>query len=62
MGVDSWLLAQQPVAAVLHVSLVTRKPDFCLCKNCTADQRLRFCYTDSSISTINLLKSEISSS
>ena len=44
-----------------------RKPDFCICENkakdqlgsnCTADQRLCFCYMDS---TIPLLKSEISS-
>ena len=46
-----------------------RKPDFCLCEikdadqlcsNCTADQRLCFRYTDSTISL--LFKSEISSS
>ena len=45
-----------------------RKPDFCLCENkgadqlrsnCEADQRLCFCYTDSSIPP--LLISKISS-
>ena len=45
-----------------------RKPDFCLCEkkgadqlysNCTADQRLCFCYADSIIPL--LLKSKISS-
>ena len=41
-----------------HMSLVVRQPDFCLCENkgadqlrsnCKADQRLCFCYLDSSI-------------
>ena len=51
-----------------YMSLVVRKPRFCICKNKDtdqlrgnreADQRLCFCYTDS---TIPLLpKSEISS-
>ena len=51
-----------------HLSLVMRKPAFCICENkdadqlrsnCTADQRLCFRYMDS---TIPLLpKSEISS-
>ena len=41
-----------------------RKPDFCLCENkgedhCTADQRLCFRYTDSTISLLS--KSKISS-
>ena len=55
-----------------HMSRVMRKPDFCLCKNksadqlcsnCTADQRLCLRYTDSTIPrTIPLLsKSKISS-
>ena len=48
------------------MSHIMRKPDFCLCdnkdadqlcSNCTADQRLCFCYTNSII----FLKSEISS-
>ena len=53
----------------LYMSRVMRKPDFCLCENkgadqlcsnCTADQRLCFCYN--SDSTIPLLsKSKISS-
>ena len=52
----------------LQLSLVVRKPAFCICENKDtdqlrgnreADQHLRFCYTDS---TIPLLpKSEISS-
>ena len=51
-----------------NMSRVTRKPDFCLCENkgadqlrsnCTADQRLCFRYTDSTLSL--LIKSEISS-
>ena len=50
------------------MSLIVRKPDFCLCENkgadqlrsnCEADQRLCFRYTDSTISL--LLKSQISS-
>ena len=53
---------------VAQLGLVTRKLEFCLCENkgadqlssnCTADQRLCFRYTNS---TIPLLKSEISSS
>ena len=54
--------------AVCHMSLVVRKPAFCICENkdadqlrsnCAADQRLCFRYTDS---TIPLLpKCEISS-
>ena len=53
---------------IVHMSLVMRKPDFCLCENkdadqlrsnCEADQRLCFRYSDS---TIPLLpKSEVSS-
>ena len=56
------------VQILFHLSLVMRKPDFCICENkdadqlrsnCAADQRLCFRYTDS---TIPLLpKSEISS-
>ena len=42
-----------------HMSCIKRKPDFCLSENCTADQRLCFCYTDSTIPI--LLTSEISS-
>ena len=53
-----------------HINMcrVMRKPDFCLCenkcadqlcRNCTADQRLCFRYTDSTISI--LLKFEIQS-
>ena len=51
-----------------HMSFVVRKPAFCICKNkdadqlhsnCAADQRLCFCYTDSTI--LLLPKSEISS-
>ena len=43
----------------MDVSSAMRKPDFCLCENkganqlcciCTADQRLCFCYSDSTIS------------
>ena len=54
--------------ALSKLSRVTRKPDFCLCENkgadqlrsnCTADQRLCFRYTDSTLSL--LIKSEISS-
>ena len=50
------------------MSNVMRKPDFCLCKNkgadqlcsnCTADQRLCFLYSDSTI--LILFKSKISS-
>ena len=57
-----------PLVPLNHMSLVVRKPAFCICENkeadqlrgnCEADQRLCFCYTDS---TIPLLpKSEISS-
>ena len=51
----------------IRLSLVTRQPDFCLCKsknadkfsNCTADHRLCFRFTDSTIPF--LLKSKISS-
>ena len=51
-----------------HMSLVMRKPDFCICENkgadqlcdnCTTDQRLCFLYTDSTIPLLS--KSEISS-
>ena len=51
-----------------HMSHVMRKPDFCLCENkdadqvcsnCTADQRICFCHSDSTIPL--LLKSKISS-
>ena len=50
------------------MSLVLRKPDFCICENkdadqlrgnCEADQRLCFRYTDSTIPLLS--KSEISS-
>ena len=53
---------------ILDLSRILRKPDFCQCENkgadqlrsnCEADQRLCFCYTDSTISL--LLKSKISS-
>ena len=52
----------------LNLSRAIRKPDFAyvktkaadqLCGNCTTDQRLRFCYIESTIS--ELLKYEISS-
>ena len=51
-----------------HLSLVVRKPAFCICenkeadelrRNHKADQRIRFCYTDSTIPLLS--KSEISS-
>ena len=49
----------------VHTSCVMRKPDFCLCENkganqlysnCTADQRLCFRYTDSTISPPHIPK------
>ena len=64
-------LAQQKFYAFVcnaYMSLVVRKPAFCICENkdadqlrsnCAADQRLCFRYTDSTISL--LPKSEISS-
>ena len=42
-----------------HMSLVMRKPAFCICENKDADQRLCFHYIDSTIP--HLSKSEISS-
>ena len=51
-----------------HMSLVVRKPEFCICENkdadqlhsnCAADQRLCFRYIDSTIPLLS--KSEISS-
>ena len=68
--VDYILLLMYSVGSrFLHeISLVMRKLDFCLCENkgtdqlcsnCTADQRLCFCYTESTIPL--LLKSKISS-
>ena len=62
------LLAAVRIFIIYYLSRVRRKPDFCLCENkgadqlrsnCTADQRLCFRYTDSTISL--LFKSEISS-
>ena len=53
-----------------YMSLIMRKPDFCLCENkgadqlrsnCEADQRLCFRHTDSTIIISLLLKTEISS-
>ena len=57
-----------PCRIMSHMSGFMRKSDFCICKNkaadqlcsnCTADQRLCFCYMDSTIPL--LLKSKISS-
>ena len=42
-----------------HMSLVNRKPAFCICENKDADQRLRFRFFESTI--LLLPKSEISS-
>ena len=56
------------VSDIGHLSLVMRKPAFCICENkdadqlrgnCEADQRLCFRYTDKTIPI--LTKSEISS-
>ena len=53
---------------VSEMSLVMRKPAFCICENkdadqlrsnCAADQRLCFCYIDTTIPLLS--KSEISS-
>ena len=61
-------LSAKAVKAVKQMSLVMRKPDFCLCENKDADQlhgnreadqRLCFRYTDSTITL--LFKSKISS-
>ena len=60
--------SQNSVKCNLHMSLVMRKPAFCICENKDADQlrgnreadqRLCFRYTDSTIPLLS--KSEISS-
>ena len=61
-------VASSQILRLYHMSLVVRKPAFCICENKDADQlrgnreadqRLCFCYTDSTIP--QLPKSEISS-
>ena len=61
-------MVQGGVASVAHLSLVMRKPVFCICEkkdadqlrgNREADQRLCFRYTDTTIPLLS--KSEISS-
>ena len=68
LGIQNVLSVFRRMHIRLDISLVMRKPAFCICENKDADQlrgnpeadqRLCFCYTDSTITL--LLKSEISS-